>query len=123
MIQVASVNIQSKINGLLSESFTLIQGFHHGCSLSMFLCIIAAEVLAIFIDANTRIKGIQTGDHEIKIVNFADDTTIFLRDFSCLTKIELILELSQKASSSKVNFQNARPYGVWHVKTELINQD
>ena len=125
MIQVASVNIQSKIkiNGVLSESFTLIQGFHHGCSLSMFLCIIAAEVLAIFIDANTRIKGIQTGDHEIKIVNFADDTTIFLRDFSCLTKTELTLELSQKASSSKVNFQNARPYGVWHAKTELINQD
>ena len=29
-----------------------------------------------------------------------------------LTKIELILELSQKASSSKVDFQNARPYRV-----------
>ena len=52
----------------------------------MLLCIIVAEVLAIFIDADTRIKGIQIGDHEIKIVNFADDTTIFLRDFSCFTK-------------------------------------
>ena len=57
-----------------------------------------AEVLAIFIDADTRIKDIQIGDHEIKIVNFAYDTTIFLRDFSCLTKMELILELSQKSS-------------------------
>ena len=82
-----------------------------------------AEVLAIFIDADTRIKGIQIGDHEIKIVNFAYDTTIFLRDFSCLTKIELILELSQKSSSSKINFQKARPYGVWHIKIELINQN
>ena len=76
----------------------------------MFLCIIAAEVLAIFIDANTRIKGIQTGDHEIKIVNFADDTTIFLRDVNCLAKIELILELSQKASSSKINFSKSTLY-------------
>ena len=82
-----------------------------------------AEVLAIFIDADTRIKGIQIGDHEIKIVHFGYDTTIFLRDFSCLTKIELILELSQKSSSSKINFQKARPSGMWHIKIELINQN
>ena len=47
----------------------------------MLLCIIAAEVLAISINTDKRIKGIQTGDYEIKIVNFANDTTIFLRDF------------------------------------------
>ena len=78
-IQIASINIQSKIkiNGLLSESFTLIQGFHKGCPRSMLLCIIVAEVLAIFIDGDTRIKGIQIGDQEIKVVNFVDDTTIF----------------------------------------------
>ena len=79
----------------------------------MLLCIIVAEVLAIFIDADTRIKGIQIGDHEIKIVNFADDTTIFLRDFSCLTKIELILELPQKASRSKINFSKSQT--LWGV--------
>ena len=68
-------------------------------------------------------KDIQIGDHEVKIVNFAYDTNIFLRDFSCLTKIELISELSQKSFSSKINFQKARPYGVWHIKIELINQN
>ena len=70
----------------------------------MLLCIILAEVLAIFIDANTRIEAIQIGDHEIKIVNFADNTTIFFRDFICLTKIELILKLPPKVSSSKIKF-------------------
>ena len=57
MIQVASTNIQSKmkINGLLSESFTLFQGFHQGCPLSMLLCIVVAEVLAIFI----KVKGLK----------------------------------------------------------------
>ena len=39
------------------------------------------------------IKGIQIGDHEIKIVNFADDTTIFLRDITCLNIMQLILKL------------------------------
>ena len=28
-----------------------------------------------------RIKGIQIGDHEIKIVNFIDNTTIFLKRY------------------------------------------
>ena len=82
-----------------------------------------AEVLAISIDADMRIKGIQIGDHKIKIVNFAYDTTIFSRDFSYLTKIELILQLSQKPSSSKINFQKVRPYGVWRIKLELIYQN
>ena len=71
----------------------------------MLLYITVAEVLAIFIDVEYKI-----GDHEIKIVNFADDTTILLRDVNCLAKIELILELSQKASSSKINFSKSTLY-------------
>ena len=44
----------------------------------MLLYIVAIEVLAKFINIDKMIKGIQIGDREIKIVNFADDTTIFL---------------------------------------------
>ena len=48
---------------------------------------IAAEVLANLINANERIKGIQIGDHEIRIVNFTDNTTIFLTDIICLIRL------------------------------------
>ena len=51
----------------------------------------ATEVLANLIDANKRIRGIQIGDHEIKIITFADNTIIFLRDITCLNKIQVIL--------------------------------
>ena len=37
---------------------------------------IVAEVLA----TDKKIKGPQVGNHEIKIVNFSDNTIIFLRD-------------------------------------------
>ena len=40
-----------------------------------------------------RVKGIQIGDYEIKIVKFADDTTIFLRDITCYNKTQVILKL------------------------------
>ena len=49
-----------------------------GCLLSMLLYIIAIEVLVNFINTDKMIKGIQIADHEIKILNFSDDTTIFL---------------------------------------------
>ena len=49
----------------------------------MLFYIIATELLASFINADKRIERIQIGEHEIKIVNFADDTTIFLRDITC----------------------------------------
>ena len=101
IIKVAYINIQSKIkiNGLLSDPFTLMQGFHQGCPLSMMFYITVAYVSSNFIDADNRIKGIQIGDHEIKLVNFADEITFFLGDITCLNRIQVILKLFQEASS------------------------
>ena len=65
----------------------------------MLLYSIVTEVLANFTDADTRSKGVQIGDHEMKTLNFPDDTTIFLRDINCLTRIQLILKLYEKVST------------------------
>ena len=97
MIKAVYTNIESKIktNGLLSDPLILML-VHQGCLLSMLLYNIVAEVLANFINADKRIKGIQIGDHEIKIANFTDNTTIFLRDITCLNRIQVILRLYEK---------------------------
>ena len=63
----------------------------------MLLYIVAIEVLAKFINIDKMIKGIQIGDREIKIVNFADDTTIFLWDITCLNMMQVILKLYENA--------------------------
>ena len=106
MMKVTYTNIQSKfkINGLLSHPFTPIQGVRQGCPLSLVLYIMVAEVLANFIDADKRMKGVQIADHKIKLVNFPDDITIFLGDITCLNKIQVILKLYEEDSSSKTNF-------------------
>ena len=64
--------------------------------LSMLLYNIVTEVFANPINADKRIKGIQIGGHEIKIVNFTGNTTIFLRDITCLNRIQVILRLYEK---------------------------
>ena len=43
------------------------------------------------------IKGIQIGDHEIKIVNFTDNATIFVRNITCLNGVQVILRLYENA--------------------------
>ena len=63
----------------------------------MLLYNIAADILANVINADKRVKAIQRGDHDIKIVNFADNTTIFLRDITCLNRIQLILKPYENA--------------------------
>ena len=67
MVEDAYTNIQSKIkiNGLLSDPFTLTQGVCQGCLFSVLLYIFGVEVLVSFISANKRVKRIQIGDHEI----------------------------------------------------------
>ena len=55
-----------------------------------------AEVLANLINADKKIKRIKIGDHEIKIVNFTDNTTIFLRDITCLNRQQVLLRLYEK---------------------------
>ena len=64
-----------------------------GCLPFLLLYNIVAEVIANFINTDKRIKGIEIGDHEIKMVNFTDNTTIFVRDITCLNRIQVILRL------------------------------
>ena len=95
--EVVYTNIESKIktNDLLFDPLTPIC-VRQWCQLSKLLYNTAAEVLANLINADKRIKGIQIGDHEIKIVNFTDNTTIFLKDITCLNRIQVILRLYEQ---------------------------
>ena len=97
MFQVAYTNIESKIeiNSLLFDPLTPIC-VRQWCQLSKLLYNTAAEVLVNLINADKRIKGILIGDHEIKLVNFTDNTIIFLRDITCLNRMQVILRLYEK---------------------------
>ena len=102
MIKVVYTNIESKtkVNGLLSDPLILVL-VCQGCLPSMLLYNIVAEVLDSLINDDKRIKGIQMGDHEIKTVNFTDNTIIFLRDITCLNRIQMILRLNKKGKLAR----------------------
>ena len=70
-------------NGWISEKFVIGKGVRQGCPLSALLFILIAEVLACKLRQNNNITGISIQNvnqpnTQIKISQYADDTTVFV---------------------------------------------
>jgi hypothetical protein len=73
-------------NGFSSPFFSLERGVRQGCPLSAYLFIMVVELLANKIRNTKGIKDIKIGQDEIKIIQMADDTTIFVEDSESLKR-------------------------------------
>ena len=82
-----------------------------GWPLSMFLCIIFAEIFLENIRKNNGIKGIVIGENELKTSTFAADTTIYLGSNSSLAHLEMHLMYFEKATDIK--FNKTKSIGIW----------
>ena len=73
-------NIESCVlnNGWSSNFFKLQRSVRQGCLLLPYLLILSVEVLGKAIRANASIKGITVNNTEIKLSQYADDTTLIL---------------------------------------------
>ena len=71
-----------KNNNFISEFFNMERGVRQGCPLAPLLFICTVELLGRNIRNDPNIKGILTSKNHrpVKIRQFADDTTFFLRD-------------------------------------------
>ena len=113
--------------GYLSDFFNMNRGVRQGCPISPLLFILTLELLARDIRKSQSIKGIQFDDsgRATKIKMYADDATLFLRDFidfrEVLSKIKLFSAFSglclnkQKSAAmmiGDINFENQIKYGI-----------
>ena len=101
-------NISSCVlnNGHASEPFLLERGVRQGCPLSGMLFVIAIEVLAQKIRRSKMIKGIEieyNGSQEIKLSQYADDTTALLSDSESVMQLFELLDLFERCSRLKIN--------------------
>ena len=91
-------NSQSCIlnNGWASNFFELNRGVRQGCPLSPYLFILSVEVLANAIRQKKEIRGITVKDKEIKLSQYADDTTLVLDgcEESLLESLKIIQHFS-----------------------------
>ena len=100
-------------NGWASNLFRLSRGVRQGCPLSPYLFIISAEVLANAIRENPSVKGITVNKTEIKLSQYADDTTLTLdgseRSFQEALRM---LEFFEKASGLRLNHQKTEAFWI-----------
>ena len=107
-------------NGHASDFFELTRGIRQGCPLSALLFIIVAEVMAINIRKNRNIQGIKFGETEIKLTQFADDTTLFLNNDQSLKFSLDLLEHYQHCAGLKLNKEKSEIVQLGNPSVKLL---
>ena len=90
-------------NGKASRYFKLSRGVRQGDPLSSYLFVLAVELLAISVRQNDHIHGIRVNNLELKIVQYADDTTAILKDLDSITRFTSLTKDFQAVSGLKLN--------------------
>lgn len=95
-----------------SDWFKLERGVRQGCPLSPYLFILCVEVLADAIRKNQNVKGIFVNGNEIKISQYADDTTLIL-DGSLESLIASLHMLDNFQLLSGLKLNNKKTEALW----------
>ena len=110
-IKVFYTNIESCliVNGHLSDWFSLSRGCRQGDPLSPYVFILCAEILAIMIRNDPKIKGITVGSKESKLSQYADDTSIILDGTAeSLRNTLRVLKFYAEISGLKINIDKTK---------------
>ena len=104
-VKVLYTDISSCVinNGFASPFFKLKRGVRQGCPLSGLLFVLAIELLALAIKNDPLIQGISVGKQEIKLSQYADDTTVFVRNTSSVEALLRLLDKFKNCSGLEIN--------------------
>lgn len=114
-IKLLYSNIFSRVesNGFISDPFWVTRSVRQGCGLSPLLYVLCIELFAIKIRNDPHISGLKLPslNDEIRISQYADDSTIILTNYKSVQKVFLISELYCKASGALINKDKSS--GLW----------
>ena len=99
-------NISSCVlnNGFATTHFNLSRGVRQGCPLSGILFFIDVEILSNAIKRSREIEGIQIDPNKsIKITQYVDDTTVFVKDIRSVHKLFDLLQQFKNCSGLRIN--------------------
>ena len=98
------------------------RGIRQGCPISALLFILVAEIIAISIRSEKNIKGITINEEEFKIIQLADDTTLFLKNIKSLVLAIDLFKKFGEFSGLKLNIEKTEivPLGQLYLTTNSL---
>ena len=109
-----------KNNGYLSEEINIYCGVRQGCPVSALLFILCMEVLSCHLRQNMNIRGLDIDGNktkQIKIIQYADDATLFLRNVHEMREAILSLEKFGSVAGTQLNLTKCEVLWVGAYKT------
>jgi hypothetical protein len=119
-IKIFNTNIEAFViqNGFLSQTVKIQRGIRQGDPISGYLFILCAEIFAILVKNNQEITGIYYGDTQLKLMQFADDTTLFLNGTQTSLQASLnTLEIFGSISGLVMNAEKTKIIWLGNKKT------
>ena len=106
-------NIESTVinNGFRTNWFKPSKGVRQGCPLSPYLFILSSEILSNKIRQDPNIKGIKIYENEIRLSQFADDTTLFNADLASLERALKIIDDFGRIAGLSLNVEKTK--AIW----------
>ena len=112
-------------NGYTSRYFNLHRGVRQGDPMSPYIFILIAEVLACKIRQSKKIEGVKIGGHNIKVLQYADDTNgivlnvksakhflYVVEEFGTVSGLSLNKEKTQALWLGKCRNSKEKPLGI-----------
>ena len=99
------------INNIISDFFPINRSVRQGCPLSMSLFVLFQEPFYRVIVASRVIRPLRLPDStEIKILGYADDSTLPVRDDESLLEIYRVIMQFEESMGSKLNKNKTKKY-------------
>ena len=100
-------------NGKWSDYFPQHRGVHQGSALSGPVFLYVAEILALRINANNKIQGIQIDGQNEKLSQYADDTSIWsIFQEESINQVISELEIFKRNTGLKANYEKTIIYKI-----------
>lgn len=119
---VASMHDQTwtrfRVNGFLSRRQAVTSGVRQGCPLAPLLFILAMQPLYDLVEASSTLEGVAMGASELRIAGYADDTAVYLQNYTAIPALLQVLDRFGDASGLVVNRAKSTVLGLARVIEE-----